>query len=363
MVRTRAYSSKEEAAEAWNTWAGTIKYITQDQYNRLNDSIQRDYPIENGKLKLPDGENAFGDIIVEANGEFESPWPRIYLSDYAHSEHGLYGGDTMFDVYLYRARWRMIEKDHPRLKRILLDIFQNNDRENLVLNKQLRKWNKVLKGTGFPAFEEDDLRGVDISGLTIGNNHSPVYLRKVDLSYSECHLTTICGNLYNAKFIGAKGCQIDLRNCTCHGVAFQGAYFPQGLFTNADCGYCNFDSALLSHCCFNGANCASSNFSNALLWRTSFLSFTDMEKNTTTFSDLTNIIWNSDTGFRETVFNQFLAQQNPKLFRHIEETTKATGFSEEVISSVELKPGIFGVSIDLKKFLGAIISKIKQIRK
>ena len=59
MVRTRAYKSKDEAAEAWNTWAGRSRVISQKDFNSINDAIERDYPIEGGKLVLPDCKNAF----------------------------------------------------------------------------------------------------------------------------------------------------------------------------------------------------------------------------------------------------------------------------------------------------------------
>ena len=78
MVKTRRYKSKDEAAEAWNTWAGRSCVISQGAFNSINDAIERDYPIENGKLVLPEGEHAFGDLIISEDGGYEYPWPKIY---------------------------------------------------------------------------------------------------------------------------------------------------------------------------------------------------------------------------------------------------------------------------------------------
>lgn len=167
MVRTRGYKSKDEAAEAWNTWAGRTRIISQDAFNSINDAIERDYPIEDGKLVLPDGEQAFGDLIISEDGGYEHPWPKIYLADYGNAEAGLYGDDDMFLVYKLRARWRLIEQNHLKLRQQLVNLLASNDKDNIALNKQLTGWNVLLDGSGFPVFSDNDLRGIDLSALTI----------------------------------------------------------------------------------------------------------------------------------------------------------------------------------------------------
>lgn len=271
MPRTKGYKTQKEAAEAWNTWAGMVREITQDEYNQLNDSISRDYPIENGKLMMPDGDHAFGDLVIANPGGYESPWPRIYLSDYARSEEGLYI-DDMFAIYKLRARWRLIEKDHPLLKRKLKQLLCENDKDNKRLNEQLSEWNKILADSGFPEFQINDLRGVDLSGLALAPVvEKSVNLRKIDFSYSECHLLSIQdGNLYGAKCVGLKGVQIAFTQCTCHGVDLSYSYIPQANFSGTDIGFGILSNSIISISSFAGANCHGVDFSSSLLRKASF---------------------------------------------------------------------------------------------
>lgn len=351
MVKTRGYRTKEEATEAWNTWAGGNRAVSQDDFNRLNEAIERDSPIEHGKLVLPDGENAFGNLTIADEGGYEHPWPKIYITDYANAESGLYGDDDMFLVYKLRARWRLVENDHVKLRRQLLELLSVNDRENAILNKQLQKWNELLKNSGFPEFKSNDLRGVDLSGLTISKlDGSRVWLRGVDFSYSECHLLRLVdANLYGATFVGVKATQMDISYSTAHGVSFQASYLSDGKFVGTDLGFCNFNNALLSHCVFDGANCHRCDFSSALLLKASFDHLVTSQSGKRIYSNLSEAISDENTRFSEVFFNEFLNEQNPGLTRYIQEKRDLKSVKEELTSSVEIKPGAFGFAVDLSR--------------
>jgi len=352
MLRTREFETREEAIEAWNTWAGMVHTITQQEYNELNDSFTRDYPIENGKLVMPDGEHAFGDLVIADPGGHESPWPRIYFSDYARAEEGLYC-DDMFTVYKLRARWRLIEKNHPFLKQKVKALLCENDRDNEKLNAQLSVWNKLLLGSGFPGFQDKDLRGVDLSGLSLAPvADRRVNLRQIDLSYAECHLLSIqSGNLYGSKCIGLKGVQMELSQCTCHGVTFSCSYLPQSKFIESDLGFAKIDNSIASVCSFDGAKCHGIDFSSSLLRRANF-GCIRTTSNTTKCADLTDAKWNDETHFEEAMFNELLQEQNLALYEHIEALKAGRTVGKDVLSSIEAKPGIFGFAVDLKA-LGA----------
>lgn len=179
-MKTCSFDTKEEAAEAWNSWAGMVREITQEEFNQLNNAIPRDYPIKDGKLVMPDADNAFGDLVIADPGGYEYPWPRIYLSYFANSETEDHH-DDMFMIYKLRSRWRLIERDHPVLKMKLKTLIENNDRENNLLNKKLSEWNKMLADSGFSEFSQNDLRGADLSGLNISpSSYETVNLRCVD---------------------------------------------------------------------------------------------------------------------------------------------------------------------------------------
>lgn len=352
MPRTREFETKEEATEAWNSWAGMVRDVTQEEFNQLNNDIPRDYPIKNGKLVMPDGENAFGDLVIADPGGYEYPWPRIYLSDFANAEEGRYH-DDMFMVYKLRSRWRLIEKEHPILKKKLKELIEKNDRDNKVLNKELSKWNKLLAGSGFPEFSPNDLRGADLSGLNIlpVADHT-VNLRRVDLSYAECHLLSIQnGNLYEAICIGLKAIQLTLTQCTCHGVVFNSSYLPQAKFLESDLGFAKLNNSVLSMGVFDGTNCHGADFSSSLLRKASFGTI-KTKSNTIKCADLTAAKWNGQTRFEEAMFNEFLREQNKELYKHIEAVKIGRSVGSDVLTSIEAKPGLFGFSVDLKT-LGA----------
>jgi len=349
MVRTRGYATKDEATEAWNTWAGSTVSIDRAAFNNLNEAVDRDYPIEHGRGVLPDGKHAFGDLEIVPDAGYEHPWPRIYLADFSNCEAGLYGDDSMRTIYKLRARWRLVERDHRELRRQVAELLMQNDRENKLLNAQTSQWNSILAGSGFPLFEENDIRGVDVSGLVIvPGKREHVWLRGVDLSYAEAHLLQIPGaNLYGAKCVGIKAVQADLSRVVACGTSFRGAYMLEGRFSGADVGFCDFRGALLSHCDFGGACCNGADFSSATLYRASFDSYTDPQSGHRTFSDLSGVTWDDDTRFAEMVFSDVLPDQNRRLAEHVRNLRAQGSVKQELVSSVEVKPGAFGVAVDL----------------
>ncbi len=363
MLRTSGFEVKEEALEAWNIWAGQVRDISQGEYNELNDKLPRDYPVENGKFVMPDGEHAFGDLVIADLGGYESPWPRIYLSDYANAEEGRYE-DDMFTVYKLRARWRLIEKDHPVLKRRIQELLCENDKDNEKLNKKLSEWNQLLSDSGFPEFEQNDLRGVDLSGLSLNPiTDRTINLRRVNLSYSECHLLSINhGNLYEAKCVGVKGVQMKLHHCTCHGVSFSSSYLPQSKFVETDLGFAIFLNSLVSLCSFDGANCHGADFSSALLRKSSF-GCIKTGQGRTTYADLSEVKWDAYTRYDEVLFNEFLREQNKELYEHIEAIKADRSIGKDVLSTVQAKPGIFGFSVDLRALGNTLQRWFKTRRK
>jgi len=355
MVQTRKYKTKEEAIEAWNSWPGRLYNTSQDDYNRLNDSVERDYPVDNGKLQLPDGENAFGDIVISEDSGFESPWPRIYWSDFALCENGVLQDDIV-TVYKTRARWRLINKNNPELKQEIVELLKNNDRDNRAISSKLKNWNGILAESGFPLFEENDLRGVDLSGQTIAREDgNQVFLRGMNLCYSECHLLKFQNvNLYGAKLEGIKAIQLDIAQSTCCQASFRGSLLSRSQFLCSDLAFTDFRNSLLFNSNLDGANCQEADFSASSLLKASFGNYTPPSEQKAIYSDLTGCKWDSKTRFGEVDFNQFLNEQNVELYKHIEKLRREFSMKKELASSLEVKPSLFGISIDIKKVIGSI---------
>lgn len=165
------------------------------------------------------------------------------------------------------------------------------------LNLKLANWNEVLLNSDFPLFEKNDIRGADLSGLCISKNGDQVFLRHVDLSYSECHLLQLhSANLYGAQLQGVKGVQIDCNRSILHGATFLGAFIPNSNFVNCDLGYCDFRNCVLSYIDFNEANCHGTDFSSSLLLKTSFDHSASGGKKK--YPDLSEVKWNSKTRFQ-----------------------------------------------------------------
>jgi uncharacterized protein YjbI with pentapeptide repeats len=364
MPRTKSFKTKEEAVEAWNTWAGGTREITQSEYNELNDSIPRDYPIENDHLVLPDGEHAFGDLEITELGNYESPWPRIYFGDYGNAEAGVYGANDIFSVYKLRSRWRLVNKDHTKLKAELVELIGENDRDNTLLNGRRKEWNIKLRDSGFPLFDHNDLRGVDLSGQTVKPlNGKMTFLRRVDLSFAECHLLHLRdANLYEAKLTGVKGVQFDLSRSLCHGVSFAASYLPGTKFVRSDLGFAKFTWALVSLSNFNGANCHAADFSSSMLRRSTFEYAIDQssDAHTKIYADLKDVKWDSKTAFEEVAFNEFLSEQNKPLYDFVTFLKSGRTATGDLLDSISTKPGAFGFSVDLRKLGSSIRNLLRR---
>ena len=196
---------------------------------------------------MPDGEERVRRPGHRGSGRYESPWPRIYDADAPALEAGWYGTDDMFLIYKLRARWRLLNPDHPELRRQLADLLVHNDRDNNLLNSRISDWNQTLAGSGFPEFADGDLRGVDLSGLHIvGQGDGPVLLRHVDLRYAELHYLGLPrANLYGAQLTGIKAVSARFDGANLGGCLARGADFIGASFAGADLGSADFTAGKL----------------------------------------------------------------------------------------------------------------------
>jgi len=356
-IRTRSYRTKEDACEAWNTWAGGRQDVPREDFLALHESLPRDYPIQDGKLLMPDGEHAFGDLVIAEVGGYESPWPRIYFSDYPRSEAGEYGPDDMFLVYKLRARWRRVNRNHQALRRQLVELLERNDRHNILLNRQLADWNETLAASGFPRFEKNDLRGVDLSGLHIvAREKSPLFLRHADLRYAELlFLELPCANLYGARLSGTKAVSAKFEGANLGHCDIRAADLMKASFAGADLGFADFTGAFCALARFDGANCYAADFSGTSLRRCSFKDLVQ-PSGCVLHADLSDVRWNRETQWDEVATEDLLREQNRALGKLLDARRDGITPGKEALAAVKAEPGIFGFSVDLRRVGAAIRS-------
>jgi len=215
-----------EATELWNTWKG--RYLAPDrkeflQANPCNDGGQ--LIDERGCYKQP--ENIFGDAVILENGSFTVAWPLLSTSYIS-----LFSDDELLYILKLRARWCALFKDSIDYRNTISRILLNNDRQNMMLNKQLEEWNNYLSTHGFELFTKNDLRGINLSGLDLsGSDFSGVNLAHMDLSFSNLSVSDLHGAyIYDSKLEYSDGLFCDLSMAILDQSVFKNSLFSNSWF-------------------------------------------------------------------------------------------------------------------------------------
>jgi len=359
--------NKKKAIELWNTWEGRYKEISPAKFNEVNDHIERAYPFDRSGnyIKLSKKE-MFGRLYLTSNGAYITSWRKI---ERAIKESELVCGYSTEEVYKLRVRWRLIEKSYAKLKSELAKIISLNDENNNFLNSKILEWNKKIVGTNLPIFEENDLRGVDLSGLDIRPlDHDRVQLKNVDLSFSSCAVLQIKGaNLYGSKLIAIFAPDSSFADCICARTTFLNAFLSRSKFQNTCLSFSDLKYSLCHLVNFDGANLYKADVGNSQLTNCSFNYVDLVSQNGYKYKKypcLDGIRWNTKTLFSNSYFVN-LENSNPVLLKYIKEKQVGQSLSKEnipniIADTVEVKPSLFGISIDIKKILFICLSLFKR---
>ena len=346
--------SKEDAIEAWNTWAGRYKDIDPENFCSINPCNYCAKIIdEEGKYCPPSSVlEMVGHSQMHLNGAVIVPWPKLdkLQSEYANSYFAISGIEKVFAL---RSRWCALFRDVLDYREKIVLLLKNNDRENDLLNYTLHKWNETLNARGFHPFEDNDLRGINIAGLRLnGKDYDGIFLRKIDFSFSEMTATDLTGaNLYGTKFHGASGFSTKFNFCICESSDFSNSTFPRSKFNGSILSFANFDSSGFSDSVFNGSELEGASFKSARVRNSSFCNLdqvTDGIKNTKKIN-INKIEFNDGSDFSDSLFDKTALEKNKNLNNFISTNRHDKKLFSRIFESLEIKPGAFGFRIDLKK--------------
>ncbi len=351
----RGYKTLEAAIEAWNTWPGRYHDVTPQEFRKANSGRHCAGLLENGCLRIPEASKITGHIQMYTDGSFETPWP--FLSGrLANSDLDLLGL-SLTEILALRARWCALFPSVGAYRAELSTLLRDNDRNNSAINRQLRKWNKYLGTHGFPTFEENDLRGVNLGGLELsGKPHEGIWLRHINLSFSECSVVQLIGvNLYGANLRFVHAYQANLQGSICATADLTYSDFAATKFDAADLHATNLAHANLFRAQFTGAKLSEANLSASNCTDCDFrsLSITSGLAKTDRRTDLTSVRWDTSTRFNGALIDAPTWRGSAELLEFIlscnQDQGPQLGFWKRLMKAIQLRPGWFGISVDLRQ--------------
>lgn len=360
MSTSEGFSTIPEAIEAWNTWRGRYIEIDPETFCKANPCNACGLVVKDGDYSPLSVEDMVGTARMLPNGAFTVPWPRLSRHQATLAKKLYPNCGSVEFVFALRARWCALFPSVIEYRASLTELFKSNDHDNKILNEQLRKWNEYLSMHGFATFDENDLRGVNLSGLTLnGPDYSGITLRNIDLSFSECSVAQLNGaNLYGASFIGSNGILLNLAHAICASADFSHGFFSKAKFKGTDLAFSRFKESLCYETKFDGAILRNAFFDDAKCMEASFDILveehngskirrkTEIEKlSYNEGSDFTGVNTENVDWIKNPDLLNFIINQNKSYMQ-----TEGKSWWNRLLEATELKPGWLGLSIDIKKF-------------
>jgi len=253
-----------EATELWNTWRGRYLAPDRKEFLKVNPCNDGGKLIDDrGWYKQP--ENIYGKAVILENGVFTVPWPLLNSS-----YKSFFSNDQLLHILRLRARWCALFKDSIDYRNSISQILLNNDRKNMVLNKQLEEWNNYLSTHGFELFGKNDLRGINLSGLDLsGGDFSGINLAHIDLSFSDFSVSNLSGvYLYDSKLEYSNGVFCDMSMAILDQSCFKHSMFSNSWFLCSSFSFTRMLDSVFFNSRFDGTelykvNIMGSSFENA----------------------------------------------------------------------------------------------------
>ena len=358
MTETKGYPTKEEAIEAWNTWRGRYEAVAPELFCECNPCNVGALLVDSDGMYVPlRPEKVVGKGDLLPNGAFTVPWPRLTPSQVKAARILTGHNDPIAHVASLCARWCALFPSVVEYRKTIVELLKHNDRDNHLINNQLKKWNEYLSSHGFTIFEKNDLRGINLSGLRLnGKDYSGINLRNIDLSFSECSIAQLHGaNLYKANFFGISSIHLNASFAIAHEANFSHGFLSNAHFEGSDLGNANFTNSMCHHMYFNGAclNGADISYSQCtdILLKPLIRNYNGIKQNKST--EISKLVFN-DTVFQGTSTDGIDWTKNPKLKVEIDKQNAIYSQDQNkplwnrIMESTDLKPGWLGISIDLK---------------
>jgi len=349
-----AYKTKEEAIEAWNTWKGRYVAPTPELFRDSNPCNLCATIMEGDKYNQPAEDQLVGSTQMLPNGAFTSPWPLLSPKQEKSVNTEEFSEFSIQEAFALRARWCALFPSVIEYREEVSTLLRQNDRENNHLNQQLQAWNKRLEELGLPAFGNNDLRGINLGGFELaGNAFDGIWLRNVDLRFSELSLTQLDGAiLYNANLGASIAIHASFMNAILCQANFCQSFLSQSRFELSDLNSANFNYSICYQAQFDGAILKSVSVHGAMLRNTSFKAVEVEDKGVRKLkaSDLTGLSWDDKTEFNDSDLLESGALLDKQLSKYLmSDGENDINWLSRLYSSIQLKPGMFGVGIDIKE--------------
>lgn len=347
------FSTEEEAIEAWNTWKGRYVHPTPELFRASNPCNSCAAIMEGNKYNEPEEGDLVGGTEMLANGAFTSPWPMLNPKQASCLENKEFEGLKIQDAFALRARWCALFPSIIEYRKEITQLLKDNDRENKLLNKSLLGWNERLKELGLPLFEGNDLRGINLGGLELsGEPYEGVWLRNVDLRFSELSLAQLDGaNLYNSDLRASVGISGSFIHSIASLANFSHSFLSQSRFELSDLNSAIFNNSLCYQAQFDGAILNNASVCGAMLKNTSFktIEFVDKGIKKSKVTSLVGLSWDMDTQLDDSGVLENGAVIDDELKEYLSMgSAEQKKWASRLYDSVQLKPGMFGVGIDIK---------------
>lgn len=359
------FKTPEEAIEAWNSWKGRYVSTSPKLFRECNPCNECAHIISGNKYNEPNEDELVGSSCMLLNGTFTSPWPKLSLKQKLVLESDEFEGVSLKDVFALRARWCALFPSVIEYRDEISDIIRRNDRENQLLNEYLKLWNKKLEELGLPLFKENDLRGINLGGLELeGPPYGGIWLRNIDMKYSDFSVAQLDGaNLYGSDLRASVGIQSSFINGILCLTNFSHSFLSQSRFELSDLNSAKFDSALCYQAQFDGAILNNASVYGTMLKNTTFKSVEVNDKGIKKLktTSLKNLKWDENSEFEESDLLSSGALIDEPLVKYLlGEDFENNGVVSRIYKSIQLKPSMFGVGIDIKELLKKKSKKVKK---
>lgn len=352
--------TKDEAIEAWNTWRGRYKRPERSAFVKSNSSWLFPNPDQIAEIKneIVSGKAGadqilFGNLTLLENGTFEVPWPRL-LPFQSKIE-----GTSSLECFLLRVRWLYAIENDDDYTATVTNMLRSLDRDGRVFESFAKVWNEKLARYQLPPFGPRDLRGINLAGMDlVGDPYDGICLRHFDLSFAELSMAELDGaNLYRAKLSGTSAINTNLRYAILSGVDCYRSMMSSADFSGSDLTGASFVKAICHRAVLDGARIDRTDISGAKFTK---IVMHDECKSRKSSLSVGQLMFDSDTELSFAVPPSRLDLLPKQLLasNHSKET-----ITSALISSVALRPGMFGISVDLKSLGEALIHRLWKSKK